>query len=566
MRASASAFLLVSLYALEGRAQTVTVDARVVHQTIDGFGASNAYESAPLTSAQAEFWFGTGPADIGLSLLRTELPDDGSCGTVGSACAGTYVSDMKLAAAMGVKIWSTPWSPPASMKSNGSTICNTGSGAGSLSVGSYAAYATYLTNYVKSLKARGIDLYALSIQNEPDYCPTTYDGALWSGPQFDTFVGTNLGPAFASAGLTGKTLIMMPESSQWGSFSSQSAPTMGDSKAAGYIGINAWHDYDDAASITNPYVSQGKKFWETEASAGSGFGPSLCGGCWDPSMADGLLWAAIVDDRLAVANANAWHYWWLVDPGSDDNEALTGADGVTIPKRTYVLGQYSRFVRPGFRRVDATHTPQPGVLATAFADPAGPLVIVAINQNASSTSQTFALVGAPAMSMTPWITDATSNLAVQAVVGVSAGAFTYLLPAQSVTTLVLNPPPGGDDAPPMDGGSRDAGNKPGMGQKDAAPDRDGERSDAHETSPGGQSSRSGGCACRASPVNEGPVGAAFTAATVVAAARRRRRKRKPIPSGLGARPSRQTLARSLFVRFTRCRRLELAFIRYGQRP
>jgi glucuronoarabinoxylan endo-1,4-beta-xylanase len=526
------AVISVLLYAQRGEAQTATIDPSVTHQGIDGFGAANAYEPAPLTSAQAEFWFGTASGDIGLSLLRTEIPNDGSCSSVGTSCAGTYVSDMKIAAPYGVKVWSAPWSPPASMKSNGTTICST-STQGSLNASSYAAYATYLTNYVKSLGSMGVTLYALSIQNEPDYCPSTYDGAVWSASDFDTFIGKNLGPAFAAAGLS--TLIMMPESSQWASFASVAGTTMGDPAAAKYVGINAWHDYDHASSITNPYASLGKKFWETEASAGIGFGPTLCGGCWDPSMADGLLWAGIIDDRMAVADANAWHYWWLVDPGSNDNEGLTGPDGVTIPKRAYVLGNYSRFVRPGFQRIDATHAPQSGVLVSAYKGPSGDLVIVAVNQNGSSTSQPFAVSSASPTSFTPWTTDASSNLAGGAPVAVTGGSFTYALTAQSVTTFVWTSPAARDagagdgGAPARDGGSKDSGSKdsgsPVGGREGGSGRGDG------SSGPGASGPSSGGCGCRASARGSIPVPTLFALVTLgtLVGLRRRTRVRESAP-------------------------------------
>lgn len=432
--------LLLLLHAPHSRAQTATVYWNNVDQVIDGFGAHDGTDIR-LTSAQAAFFFGTGAGDIGFSLLRTEIPDDGSCATVSSTCAG-QVADMQLVLSNNsqVRIWSSPWSPPASMKTNGSTTCTAGAGNGALASGSYSAYATYLSNYVTSLSSLyGIPVYAVSVQNEPNYCPG-YDGAVWTAAQMDAFIKTNLGPTFASNSIA--SLIMMPETDSNSGLTSIAGTCMADSTCSTYVGINAWHDYDATYnppnSAPNPYASQGKKYWETEASAGSGFGPSLCGGCWDPSMADGLLWAAIIDDRLAVENANAWHYWWLVSENSD-NEGLIYTDGVTTSKRAYVMGNYSLFVRPGFYRIDATHAPQTGITVSAYKNSAsGALVIIATNQNSSSVSQTFTLSGGTASSVTPWITDAALNLAQQSSVTIAGGSFTYNLPASSVTSFVGN--------------------------------------------------------------------------------------------------------------------------------
>jgi glucuronoarabinoxylan endo-1,4-beta-xylanase len=411
------------------QAQTVTVYWNNADQVIDGFGASSAFEPG-LTSAQGTFFFST-DSGLGLSLLRTNVPDDGSCSTVNIACAGE-VSDMRLAIANGARVWSTPWSPPASMKSNGSV--NNG---GSLLAGSYGAYAAYLANYVKSLNTLyGISLYALSVQNEPNLS-VSFHSSVWTAANLDTFIRDNLGPEFSADGLT-STFIVIPESSGWVELAPLASATMADPTAAAYVGIIAWHDYDDAASVVNPFAAQGKKYWETEASAGVGFGPSLCGGCWDPSMADALMWAQIVNNRMVVANANSWSYWILIN-GHSNNAGLTGPDGVTIPKRAYMLGNYSKFVRPGFYRIDSTATPQDGVLVSAYKNvTTGALVIVVINQNQEDVSQSFTLKGITATSVTPWITSASLNLVRQSDKHVSGNGFTYTLPASSVTSFVAN--------------------------------------------------------------------------------------------------------------------------------
>jgi len=430
-------------YAPHSQGQSATVNWNSRDQEIDGFGAASV--GVTLTTAQAEFFFSTGSGSLGLSLLRTEVPDDGSCSTINTTCAG-QVTDMQLAITNGARVWSAPWSPPASMKSNGTTLCHTGSDYGSLLSGSYASYAAYLANYVKSLSSLyGINLYALSVQNEPDYCPIKYDGAAWTAANLDEFIKANLGPAFAADGVAG-TLIMMPETSNWTSswagFTSTATTTMEDPAAAAYVGINAWHDYDDAPSIVNPFAAQGKKFWETEVSAGPGYGPSLCDGCWDPSIADALMWAQIVNNRMTAANANAWNYWQLI--GTDSNGGLgqfdggvLNASGFTVAKRAYMLGNYSKFVRPGYYRIDATPVPRSGVLVSAYKSPSsGSLVIVVINQNSSSVSQSFTLNGTAASTVTPWVTSATFDLARQSDVDVIDGSFTYSLAGSSITSFV----------------------------------------------------------------------------------------------------------------------------------
>ena len=135
--------------------------------------------------------------------------------------------------------------------------------------------------------------------------------------------------------------------------------------------------------------------------------------------------------------ANAWLYWWLQSPESTDNQGLMNSNG-TVALRAYMLGQYSKFIRPGYYRIDATHLPQTGVSVSAFQNTAtNTLVIVATNYTGAAVSQAFSLSNAPTFaSVTPTTTSSSQSLAQQAPVAVSGGSFTYTLPAQSITTFV----------------------------------------------------------------------------------------------------------------------------------
>jgi len=443
--------------------QTSTINWTDVHQIIDGFGASDEAHQASMSTANQDFFFGTGAGELGLSILRVGVTDGsqdpGSCLSVSTSCAGVYVSDMQAVIANGGRVYATPWSPPAAYESNGSTICTAGAGNGSLVTGDYGLYATWLANFVQSLQTEySIRLYALSVQNEPEYCED-YDSALWTAAQMDTFIKTNLGPTFSSDGLS--TLIFMPETGNYGDLTGANGGTtcMEDSSCYSHVGGVNWHDYGATANSSDsisaaPYPSgwsSGKKYWETEVSCGPGYGPSGCESGFTTDMTtDGLMWAGLIDDRLVNEDANAYLYWLMIDySGSptSGNDSLMSNTG-TVAKRAYVFGQYSAFVRPGYYRVDATHVPQSGVSVSAYQNTStGSLVIVATNYTGSAISQGFALTNAPTFtSVTPYITSASLSLLAQPTVTLSANAFTYTLPPESVTTFVgsssMQPPTG----------------------------------------------------------------------------------------------------------------------------
>ena len=101
-------FLLLLFCVPRVQAQTAAVNWNDEDQVIDGFGASDAFENSPMTSSQAALFFSP-TTGVGLSLVRTKVPDDGSCATINATCAGE-VSDMQLAIANGARVWSTSFS------------------------------------------------------------------------------------------------------------------------------------------------------------------------------------------------------------------------------------------------------------------------------------------------------------------------------------------------------------------------------------------------------------------------------------------------------------------------
>ncbi len=422
-------FLLTLAVCQRVQAQTATVTWGTTYQTIDGFGAASIFLHGNSNLASHMGLFFNPSTGVGYSILRVEVPDDGSCTTVNSTCAGDLTTmNAALAINPALRIFATSLSPPASMKTNANTFCTAGPGNGALLPGSYAAFATYLANYVKSVAAQGISLYAVSITNEPNYC-ASYDAALWTAAQIDTFVRVNLGPTFAANGIT--TKIMLPESDTSSTLAGLANTTMTDSSAVGYVGLVATHDYSGSGNLGTTaqvvtYTTGGKNFWETEVSDYDTF---------DATITSGLIYAKEIHDWMTGSNLNAWNFWWLVGLNGNNEGLIDNATSV-VAKRLYTIGNFAKFVRPGWVRIDATATPQALVLVSAYKDPSsGNFAIVVINRNGSSVSQDFSLVGYTTSSATPWITSASLNLTQQSIISVSGNSFSYTLPADSVTTF-----------------------------------------------------------------------------------------------------------------------------------
>jgi len=437
--------------AAAGTNGSCTVDWDTVFQRIDGFGASSAWGGS-WTATQANMFFSTNASGTatsfdgrtnfffngcGLSLLRNHIAYAGS--TAATEVPSTVETTiMQLAQARGARVWSAPWTPPAGFKSPNDIYDGLTATSGGINGGSYLGsgnnitnlnYARQLANYVASMKATGVTIYALSIQNEPDAQVNGYEACQWTGQQIHDFA-TNLYAALVAKGY-GSTKIILPESENWSADSALFTPTLADTNASAETAILADHDYvadNGVGDLTIPAMLpvNNQAVWETEVSQfGNGF---------DGSITNALYWAGRIHLFMTAANANAWHYWWLV-PANADNEGLTDTNGVPA-KRMYALGQFARFIRPNFYRIKVTNNTSPALIS-AYKDSVSPkFAIVAINSTATNVSQVFNLTNVPNLSLvTPWLTSGTTNLSRQPGVTVTNGSFGYVLPALSIVTF-----------------------------------------------------------------------------------------------------------------------------------
>ena len=132
-----------------------------------------------------------------------------------------------------IKIIASPWSPPGWMKSSGSMI------GGTLNTSAYDAYANYFTKFINDYKAKGLPIYAVTVQNEPEYVPPNYPGMLMSALEQANFIKNNLGPTFAENDISTKIIAYDHN------FNHPEYPlsVLGDSGANPYVAGTAWHLY-----------------------------------------------------------------------------------------------------------------------------------------------------------------------------------------------------------------------------------------------------------------------------------------------------------------------------------
>jgi glucuronoarabinoxylan endo-1,4-beta-xylanase len=390
-------------------AATANINPSAQRQTIKGFGAmAHAAWIGDLTAAQRDTAFGAGEGRLGFSVLRIPVGEN-------QADWSRDLATAKRAVELGATVFASPWNPPASMIE---TFTRNGqANQKRLKAGSYAAYAQHLNDFTAYMRTNGVNLYAISVQNEPDYAT---DWTWWTPAEIVKFLKENAGSI--------STRVIAPESFQY--VKSMSDPILNDAAALANVDIIGAHLYGTSyANFPYPLFKQkgaGKELWMTEVYTPNSNANS--GDAWPEALDVGEhIHHAMVD-----AEFQAYVWWYLrrsYGPMREDGQ---------ISKRGAMMAHFARFVRPGYVRIDATANPTSNVYVSAYRS-GDTVVIVAVNKNTSAVSQQFTLANTTASgSVANWLTDGSRNVAPQSALGMTNGSLTVTLPARSAMTFVTS--------------------------------------------------------------------------------------------------------------------------------
>ena len=401
-----------------GTAQSgdITVTPSKTYQVVDGFGEADVWQGSSSTAMQTLLW---DPVNgIGLNLLRVGI--DGTSGSPNIMGAAGYADGTACVKFNGsaCKVWAAPWSPPAGDKDN-----NNVNNGGHLNSSNYASWSKVLAGFPAFYKSHGgVDLYAISAQNEPDFT-ASYQSCLFNASQMVAWIDV-LGPALAALSPPVKVLAAEPDN--WGNIWSGDGygpAIIADSMANSFVGPIATHDYGGTSAGTYgrpaPPSNNTHHVWETECTPGD-TGP--------------ITIATMIYAAFSTGGVSGWHYWWT--------EALV-PNASSPPPQVYALGNFSKYVRPGYYRVDVSGAPKASgttPLVVAFTNLSdGTVSIVVVNGGGAANVSFFVAGNAWPASVTPYVTTSSSKLAAGSAISVSAGRFSASLAGQSVTTFVGKP-------------------------------------------------------------------------------------------------------------------------------
>jgi glucosylceramidase len=300
-----------------------------------------------------------------------------------------------------VRLWASPWSPPTWMKDNNDF--NGGNMKDDAKI--LQAFALYLAKWVKAYDGEGIKIEAIHHQNEPNYA-TGYPSCIWAAGLYSKFIGTYLGPTFASEGVSAQIYLGTMSNNDSGKDGTIISTVTGDSTAMKYVkgfGLQ-WNMLPVVSSLT----SKNLPIVQTE---------HKCGNYpWKPSdypnfnsskapndHAYGIeSWGYIRD--WIKAGVNSYSAWNMVldtigngiDSGRlwPQNALLnvdTSSKKLIATPAYYVFRHFSQYVDPGAKRV-ATSGSSPDTLA--FKNPDGSIVAVMYNSGSSAKTTTLSIGGA----------------------------------------------------------------------------------------------------------------------------------------------------------------------------
>lgn len=390
----------------EVSAADANINLNAERQVIRGFGGMNHPAwIGDLTAPQRETAFGNGQNQLGFSILRIYVDENRNNWS-------REVTTAKRAIEHGALVIASPWNPPSSMVE---TFNRNGSPAKRLKYNQYAAYAQHLNDFVTYMKNNGVNLYAISVQNEPDYA---HEWTWWTPQEILRFMRENAGSINAR--------VIAPESFQY--LKNISDPILNDPQALRNMDILGAHLYGTQISqLPYPLFKQkgaGKELWMTEV-----YYPNS-----DNNSADRWPEALGVSEHIhhsMVEGDFQAYVWWYIRRSYGPMKE----DGM-ISKRGYNMAHFSKFVRPGFVRIDATKSPEPNVFVSAYKGN-NQVVIVAINKNNAGVNQHFVVQNGSVSQASRWVTSGSSNLQPGTDLNISGNQFWAHLPAQSVTTFVV---------------------------------------------------------------------------------------------------------------------------------
>ncbi len=373
------ASLVISAFVTGVFASTVNINLSEEHQVIRGFGGmvhQSWQGNAGLSEADAKIAFSNGDGALGLNTLR--IPVNKNSSDFGKEVAAAKYA--KKYAGDDFILYATPWDSPYA------------GGNAHVASSNYQNYTDHLNSFAEYMKNQGVPLYAISFQNEPDWCGTW---TCWTADEIYNYT-----KGYADQLRKHGTKVISAESFAYRK--NLYDKVLNDANALKNWDIVGVHFYASSATSADnwfeyPLADQkNAERWMTEhytESQGSG-------NYWRVVMNTGDQANVNIRDTVramdiayeihrGLVNGNFSQYtWWyirrcyglIMEKDFGKKLSIPTNEIGKISKRGYLMSQYSRFVRPGFVRIGATAKPEDQIFVSAYKN-SDSLVVVIVNRD-----------------------------------------------------------------------------------------------------------------------------------------------------------------------------------------
>ena len=411
---------------------SVTLNPKEQFQTITGFGGSFTEASASLLNRLSEekrnmvleAYFGDSGSRY--SLTRTHI--NSSDFSLGNYSYAPVENDLELEhfsvkedqddlipmikaaqniSSDGFRIISSPWTAPPWMKDNNSWK------GGKLQPKYYDTWALFFSKYLQAYKAEGIDIWGITVENEPLGNDSNWESMHYSPEEMNDFVVNHLGPRLRGDGhgvkilgydqnrdeemiewvdamygepktasffdgmavhWYGSTFDVFPKSLQYahkaapGKFLIQSEACI-DAQVPKWQD-DAWYWSKEAKDWGWDWAPEDKKYLHPKYVPVYRYARDMIGTL--NNWVDGWVDWNMVLDRQGGPN---WAKNWCIAPIIVDPET----DEVYLTPLYYTIAHFSKYIRPGAVRIGHSHSNE-DILLTAAQNPDGSIAVVMLNQ------------------------------------------------------------------------------------------------------------------------------------------------------------------------------------------
>jgi glucosylceramidase len=269
-----------------------------------------------------------------------------------------------------LKLMATPWSPPVWMKDNGKTM------GGHLLLNHYDTYARYFVKYIQLMRAEGLNIHAVTVQNEPEHGGNN-PSMLMTAQEQKIFIKDHLGPAFKKNGITTEIVIWDHNADN----PNYPIEILNDSIAKSFISASAFHLYlgDETALSKVHQAHPDKKIYFTEQWTGAkgNFAGDFMWHMQHIVFGTMANWSSLV---LEWNLANDQQYGPHTPGGCTECLGALTISGEEIKRNVsyYIIAQAAKFIPPGATRI-YSKTLNPLLNTIAFNKPSGKVLMVLNN-------------------------------------------------------------------------------------------------------------------------------------------------------------------------------------------